>query len=472
MRAAAAAPEPRQLRWALCGSGAAALGALSAWGFTVDDALISARVAHQLAQGNGYRFNAGGPIVDCVTPLGWAFLLVPFASSPWQALTAASVAGAALWIVTAGWLGARLARVCSGARRWAALSVLAASLPLGAWAVAGMETALVMALGVGALAPGARGAAAAGLAAALRPELVPWAATLAFGGSLARRESARRRAALLTLAVAPALLVAVLRFFVFGRAAPLAVYAKPSDLEHGLRYVFGALFLAGPAYLLVAWRAWGAAERSEWAIAAALTAHVVALLGVGGDWMPLWRLAAPVLPSVLVLGAALSERSSTRANAARLLAVALSSALLHWQLGPDARSVRSERARIMSEARPALEGARRVGSVDIGWVGAAGSYHVVDFAGVADAEVAFLPGGHTSKRLPADFLERKDVDALVLLGSSAARAGEQGELRHAVERRAMSLRGAESFELRRKIRLDQSWDYWILRRKADSEQER
>src|SRR4051812_27296533 len=49
---------------------AAAIGIALAWGFTVDDALISARVAAHLAQGLGYRFNADGPRVDCVTPLG------------------------------------------------------------------------------------------------------------------------------------------------------------------------------------------------------------------------------------------------------------------------------------------------------------------------------------------------------------------------------------------------------------------
>ncbi|MDF3071929.1 MAG: hypothetical protein K0R38_7530, partial [Polyangiaceae bacterium] len=55
----------------------AALGASMAWlwGFTVDDALITARVAWHLANGAGYRFNAGGPVVDAVTPLGFAVLL-------------------------------------------------------------------------------------------------------------------------------------------------------------------------------------------------------------------------------------------------------------------------------------------------------------------------------------------------------------------------------------------------------------
>jgi len=167
---------------------------------------------------------------------------------------------------------------------------------------------------------------------------------------------------------------------------------------------------------------------------------------------------------VLLLGAALSERSSVWPTAARLLVVAACSILLHAKLGADTRRVRSERARILSSAVPALAGARRVGSVDIGWVGAAGEHHVVDLAGVADPEVAFLTGGHTSKRLPADFLERRDVDALVLSAASGAAPDDRASFRHAVERRAMSLRGAERFELRERIRLDARWEYWILRR--------
>jgi hypothetical protein len=48
-------------------------------------------------------------------------------------------------------------------------------------------------------------------------------------------------------------------------------------------------------------------------------------------------------------------------------------------------------------------------------VGAAHGGPVVDLAGVTDEQVAVLPGGHTSKRLPEDFLRRREVDALVLL---------------------------------------------------------
>src|SRR4051812_50171324 len=90
----------------------------TAWGFSVDDALISARVAWQIALGHGYRFNAGGPSVDCVTPLGWAYLLAPFArGGPERALWWASVLGAALWLLAGAALRGRGGGGCFGGRR-------------------------------------------------------------------------------------------------------------------------------------------------------------------------------------------------------------------------------------------------------------------------------------------------------------------------------------------------------------------
>ena len=53
------------------------------------------------------------------------------------------------------------------------------------------------------------------------------------------------------LAAAPFLVCAALRLAVFGRPAPLAVLAKPSDLSHGALYV-GAATLVVLTPLLVA----------------------------------------------------------------------------------------------------------------------------------------------------------------------------------------------------------------------------
>jgi hypothetical protein len=450
---------------ALAGVLAAGFGLVAAWGFSVDDALISGRVAWQLALGHGYRFNTGGPSVDCVTPLGWAYLLAPFArGGPERAVWWASVAGAGLWLLAAAGLGRWGGEVCSGARREGFFLCLALSLPLGAWAAAGMETGLVLALGVGALVPGVWGALCAGLAAALRPELVPWAVVLSFGQALALGETKTRRVRALCLALVPALVVGLLRWLVFGKPVPLAVFAKPSDLEHGLRYAFGVLVLAGPALSLIGWDAWRRVPRRWIAVAVAFAVHVLILVGVGGDWMPLWRLAVPVFPGVLLVGAALAEVSGGGSNVLRALLLAGAAAQLHYALGSDTRAVRSRRAQLIGAGRALLQGSARVGGVDVGWLGAASEQTIVDFAGATDPEVAYLPGGHTSKRLPVDFLERRAVDALVLR-RWPAREGEAARWAYAVDGRVMTLRGAQKFAEVGTIPLAGAGEYVVLRRR-------
>ena len=452
---------------ALAGVLAAGFGMATAWGFSVDDALISGRVAWQLALGHGYRFNPGGPSVDCVTPLGWAYLLAPFArGGPERAVWWASVWGALLWLMAAAGLGRWGGEVCSGARRVGFFLCLALSLPLGAWAVAGMETGLVLALGVGALVPGAWGALCAGLAAALRPELVPWAAVLSLGQAVALRENRGARVRALCLAVGPALLVALLRGVVFGKPVPLAVFAKPSDLEHGLRYAFGVLVLAGPALSWIAWGAWRRLPRRWLAVAVAFAVHVLILIGVGGDWMPLWRLAVPVFPGVLLVGAALAEVSGGWNNVVRAVLLAGAAAQLHYALGSDTRAVRSRRAELIAAGRSLLQGSARVGGVDVGWLGAASELTIVDFAGVTDPEVAYLPGGHTSKRLPVDFLERRDLDALVLR-RWPANDGNAARWAYAVDARVMTLRGAQAFVPVGTVPLPGAGEYVVLRRRSE-----
>jgi hypothetical protein len=452
---------------ALAFAAAALVGVALAWGFSVDDALISGRVAHHLANGLGYRFNPTGARVDCVTPLGWAPLLAPLAlGTPWQAITRASVGGAALWIMAAGWLGRRCAAECTGWRLGALALVLATCLPLGAWASSGMETALVMALATFALAPTRWGAACAGLAAAWRPELVPWALALALGQAIARGAPSSERLLSLALALTPALLVALCRQALFGHPAPLAVFAKPSDMAHGLRYALGSALLAGPPYLLLAGRSWRAVPRSHVALALALGVHWVVLAGVGGDWMPFWRLAMPAIPGVLLLGSALLGVTPSRLWAARFVPVFACAALLHAAQGKATRAVRSERARLIAELPPLLGGARRVASLDVGWVGAAGDYEVIDLAGVTDPEVAYLSGGHTSKRLPPDFLVRHDVDALVLLRERPPGGRAANGYARQVENRVLTLRGADELQVVGELLLDSAQSYVVLRRGA------
>lgn len=441
----------------------AALGVVAAlpallWfrGFTVDDALISAGVAHRIATGQGYRFDAAGPVVDAVTPLGYAFVLAPFAArSAVAALAWAKALGAAAWLIAAALLGAHIAR--TSRRRIALAPLIAAAFcpALAAWSASGMETGLVTLFATLALRGGASGVVAAGMAAAWRPELIPWAAILAAGlgfveavgaSPLGRALGALRR-------VAPVLgfplVVALVRWRVFGHTAPLAVFAKPGDVEQGAAYSLAALLGAGPVWLLVAPRALARLEPSRRVMLVAAAVHFAAVALAGGDWMWLFRLAVPVLPSILLVGASIADCAIWPATLVRVLVACAAAVAVALPHAGDARDVGARRARLIDAGRRVLADARHVATVDVGWVGAAApGASIVDLAGATDAEIAALPGSHTSKRIHAGLLAARGVDAMVLLlapGARVARPWTSSRFARAVEARIAGLPDADGF---------------------------
>ena len=398
---------------------AAAVPVSLLWGFTIDDALVSARVASNIARGLGHRFNADGPIVDAVTPLGWAYLLAPFArSGPLSALCAAQVAGTLAWLLAAAWLGHAIFESGRRARRLAPLAALAFPLPLAAWAVAGLETGLVVALATAALSRSPFAPLAAGAAAAWRPELIPWALVLSLGTAITQGRAPAGVALAGLQALLPPIAAGAIRIAVFGQAWPLAVLAKPSDAGHGLIYAARALIWSGAPALVIAPRIWLRLDPRARVLLLAAAIHVLAVILAGGDWMPFFRLMAPILPSLLLAGAFIAELASIWATLVRCFAALLPSLVLLATPGSalrTARDVGGHRSTLIQQARLALAGAKRVAALDVGWVGASTEAHVVDLAGITDPSIAVLAGGHTSKRLPAGFLATRDVDALVLL---------------------------------------------------------
>jgi hypothetical protein len=407
----------------------AALPALVAFrGFTVDDALISARVASNLAAGAGYRFNPGGPEVDAVTPLGWAHLLALFGpGSPVTMLERGRVIGAVGWLGAAATLGVLLSR-STPFGRLGGLLLLAFSSTAAAWATSGMETGLVTLFAALALVPQASGAFAGGVAAALRPELLPYSCVLAVGGVFFTPTEPRRRAALVARAVllasGPALAVALVRTLWFGTPAPLALSAKPPDLEPGLPYALAAALVTSPLLLLVAPLALRRAGPAVARVVLSLAAHFVAIALAGGDWMPLFRLAVPALPAALLAGAEIAKAASPRWHGARLaLAAVVSIAYAVFGSWPM-RGVLATRLEFIDELRARLHGARVTATVDAGLVGAATDGAVFDLAGVTDATVARLPGGHTKKRVSEGLVQSRDVDHAVLLLAPGTRRAE------------------------------------------------
>lgn len=397
---------------------AAAPMLLALSGFMVDDALVMARYAANIARGAGYVWNRGEAPTDGVTPLGFCVLLAAFArgASPvLSAWLAAKWLGAFAWLVGAATVGIAILRIGGSRLRYAALLFLFASAPLGAWAVAGMETGVV--LGLGAVAVGLRALGrergtliCASVAAALRPELVPWAVAVALApsndGKLQPMDRRLVRALFVLGLPSGASLV---RYAAFGSFLPLSFRAKAPSLQLGMTYAGACLLLTG-VLAMVGWR-----RLPSWAkgLEIAVLVHFVAIAFAGGDWMPLSRLAVPVLPGAFLV-AACSLAVEPRALAGLRVAVALAGEVFTvWRVGASAAAVGARRMRTLSELAPTLEG-RTVATVDAGWVGVAAE-RVVDLAGITDPNVAALPGGHTSKRIPNGFLAAREVDTLVLL---------------------------------------------------------
>ena len=419
------------------------------WGFTVDDALITARVATHLANGLGHRFNSDGPVVDAVTPLGFAHLLSLFAhfagGDPWRTMYFAKWFGAACGLGAAALVGGAVALASGDKVRFAALLPFVCSAPLAAWCVSGMETGLVVLLAtVAVVSSGPRSAAAAGVAAALRPELVPWSATLALFASLAEGSGSRRASAFaLAWALGPAIGVALVRLVVFGHPAPLAVWAKPSDAAHGAWYAAACLIWTGAPVLVIATRSLGSIDGKSRAVLVASLAHVAALVLAGGDWMALFRLFVPVLPGLVVVGARIAGVAPRLWTAARVGVATGVSLLLLFDKGPEARHIGEQRAALIDDARALLAGSHAVASLDVGWVGTAFPGRVVDLAGVTDETVARLPGGHTSKRVPPSMLEHRGVDTLVFL-TEGPKGEDAASLRYS---RAVEARLVQQMEL-------------------------
>lgn len=404
--------------------GVAIVAALS-WPFTVDDAYVVLRHAESLVGGGGWAMNAGTPSDGVTGPL-WIVPFVVGEVAGLDGMVIAKLAGA-VCVVLAVWLVVRsLAGRAGGATAApAAVVVLAVQPTLGIWSVGGLETGaatLALAvLGLAAVGRGRRSRVAIGIAAAsivwLRPELVPAAAILAAGS--------RSRGLALGAVAAGVVTVVAFRLAMFGHVLPLAIEAKPGEVGHGLQYAgLGALIVTGigGAVLAVA-----GARRRERFLALAIVAHLLVVAVAGGDWMPGFRLLAPVLPLYAYLaglGVARLLRTRRRvrlgrAGAVLLLALALAAPVLDLVVQlPAARDAGARRERQGRRlARWIRVHASSVALVDVGYLGWASGARVIDLGGITDAEVARRPGGHLSKEIDPGWLESRAPEAIVLHAS-------------------------------------------------------
>jgi hypothetical protein len=407
------------------------------WGFTVDDALISVRYARHVADLVGYRFDPSGPSTDGVTPLPWPFVLALLArhAPAWEVLVRAKILG-----LVCGGLGGAISGAAIGrgggsrVSKAVALVALGVSLPLAAHTVSGMETALATLLVTLGATRSTRAASAAllGLAASLRPELLPFVLVVVALGFRWAPEERREVAVAAVLALAPFFVCAAVRAFAFGSLVPLSVSAKPSDVAHGLAYLgAGVVVSVGPLAALAPvaiFRGLGGESSHERRLAAALgvavLVHLVVIVVVGGDWMPYARLFVPVVPAALVAASELA--GSSVAGALRLALAATLGLVVFVARGPSGRQVMRDRHALVEAARPVLSQTKGVAALDIGWVSAATEAPIVDLAGLTDPEIAALRGGHTSKAVAPRVLLDRGVDELLVYTTSVASAPAEG----------------------------------------------
>jgi hypothetical protein len=288
-----------------------------------------------------------------------------------------------------------------------------------------METGLVIAFVTLSTTRKNWGLFPAGLAAALRPELIVYAFVLA----LVRATSLRKLLPALLISLLPAVVVAAVRTTYFGVAYPLAAVAKPADLSAGLFYSAQALLLSGPFWFWLG-PGWGRLERSERGLAVAIIGHLAAVALAGGDWMVLLRLVAPVLPGALRVAALLIPGRRWTWQIPTWVCAVAATAFLGLRTGLPGKHILYQRMTLIDAAIPLLKDAKVVATLDVGWVGIAHTGTVVDFAGVTCPHVAHLPGGHTTKRIDAALLRSRDVDHLVLLLAPEASISTPWETSH------------------------------------------
>ncbi len=306
-----------------------------------DDAFISYRYAANLAHGLGLVYNPGER-VEGYSNFLWTLLMstiVVLGGRPedWAPALGGVIATATLAFVM--WFAHRRGRFGGLAG-----VLLAVSSCWATWATGGLETSLFggfVTLGVVALmlalerapATDARwldaSAAALGLACLTRPDgpLVVACAWVVLGIMAARRRLAwgalLRWTAVIAMFVVPH---AIWRWSYYGRWLPNPYSVKPPGLS---RLAFGVRYLADAARDLWLWvlalpiliaallraPARGLSARDLVLIAAVVVPFVVYLAFTGGDFMPVFRFVAPLLPLVTLLAAALLAGAGDRLRA-------------------------------------------------------------------------------------------------------------------------------------------------------------
>lgn len=414
-----------------------ALAGLFAWPFTVDDAFIVASYGRQIASGGGYSLD-GSNTSDGVTGPLW---LLPSLLAQSLHVSAVGLAQLVSLLCSAAAVLLVLHRVRS--RQGSSLMVLAVAAlcvcqgDLLIWSVGGLETgAATLALVTAAVAATTtrprlvdhlRLGSSIAVLAWLRPELVPPAALLLVCAWTRCRQHVW---AAITVAVAGVLGVLVFRSTMFGHLLPLSAVAKPTELGNGIRYVLGgATLVSGVFGVGLFARGITAGRLTDRWVGTLVIAALISVLLAGGDWMPGFRLLVPVIPLYAWVAAVGASRVRRRWLGCVLVCASCALPLTSMALQlPRARASGDDRERRGAALAGWLEAhACHVALVDVGYLVYTANLRALDLAGITDATIAALPGGHVSKRIPVSLIMKRAPDTLILRGRQL-RSIEDGRL--------------------------------------------
>ncbi len=399
-------------------------------GFPLDDAWIHARLARNLVEGRGFRFNADDTAAASSAPLWTLLLAVPAAVGipfPWASYLAGAAAASALSL-----LGVRLVGQATGDRQAARFcgAALLVTHPFP-WSIAsGMEPALAAALVLGVVVAVLAGRARLGLMVAsaaglARPELALLPGFVVIDALWRGRPNGAGRvtrwiAAGCAATAAPFLLDRALtgRFMFASLAAKVGRHGVLAALSEGRADAIPSVLATNlPLYvlplaralardnlvlLLLApiglWRLASAVRGSHlpWMICALLPSAVAVLAPFGGPEFQEQRYAAPVVAVCVAAGCAAWAAAplERRRPSIRLASLVLVAALSGWGavsgLLRYGREVRNIEAMQMTVGRWLAErpgGPGTIATNDIGAIGFFTGAPILDVTGLATPAV-------------------------------------------------------------------------------------
>lgn len=346
----------------------------------VDDAFIFFRYAENWAHGAGPVYNPGERVDGC-TALPWVAILALGNRSGVNTVAFAQLAGLAAGLAGLILL-ARAGRAGRGGHgalvtQWeagAAALLTGTSGAFSAWPASGMETALYVFLSAGfALeclqAGGSRGSygrpirwgAWAAALAMIRPEGIVWVVVGMAAAWWPRSRSPRAPAEIrrtLTTFLGLWLPFFLVRWWYYGDPLPNTYYAKMgwtlATWARGAGYLLRFAAYAAPLWLLLGWSAARAGGRTvlrdRLPILTQLLAQVIFMVVVGGDVMPAFRFAAPVVPLLALLAASALAPLTPRVRVGALAALVMWNVAATW-ISPDVHArIRDDRVAEAGEA--------------------------------------------------------------------------------------------------------------------------